>query len=267
MNKVMMVDVRLLRRSSYNPRMVQDPEKSRMLLESIRRIGVQQPLLVIPAGDNSYEVLDGGRRLAAAVEAGIYRVPCIVLEPHDVPRKSLMLHLSQEDLTPEEVVVFVERLVHEEVFRSVEEACRFIGVSKSWFYDLKKLVKVRPGSDKLPATVLAMVERSGLGEDAKQEVLRVLAQQHVPRSVLKTALKEASEKPEANPVEIIDKHLSSAPQRLDENVLTASGTYTYILTLTSKTIEFTARHAGETLWTATMPLNDLHTVKRLWQQA
>ncbi|MCS6770248.1 MAG: ParB/RepB/Spo0J family partition protein [Candidatus Caldarchaeum sp.] len=267
MAEVVMLEVSKLRRSSYNPRMVQDPERTKILLESVRKHGVKQPLLTYPSSDGFYEVLDGGRRLSAALEAGLDKVPCVVVEPEDVPRKSLTIHLSQEDLTPEEVVVFVERLVEEEVFRSVEEVCRYLGVSRSWFYELKKASKLKPVKGELPATVLALVERSGLDDEGKREVLDVLSRQPVPRSVLKEALKEAAEKPEAKPSEIIERHVSSAPKRIEENILTATGLYTYMLRLTSSTVEFTARKGLETLWTATIPLKDLHTVKRLWQQA
>ncbi|MEM2484820.1 MAG: ParB N-terminal domain-containing protein [Candidatus Caldarchaeum sp.] len=100
------------------------------LLKASER-GVRQPLLVYPAIDGFYEVLDGGRRLEASREAGIEKVPCTVVEPEDIPRRSLAIHLSQDDLTPEELVTFVERLVKEEVFKNVEDVCRYLGVSRS----------------------------------------------------------------------------------------------------------------------------------------
>ncbi|MEM2593100.1 MAG: ParB N-terminal domain-containing protein, partial [Thermofilaceae archaeon] len=150
MSETIILEVSRLRRSRYNPRMVQDPERKRILLESVRREGVRQPLLVYPAGDGFYEVLDGGRRLEAAREAGLEKVPCIFIEPEDIPRKSLSIHLSQDDLTPEELVTFVERLVKEEVFKNVDEVCRYLGVSRSWYYQLKKAAKLKPMREDVP---------------------------------------------------------------------------------------------------------------------
>jgi len=224
-------------------------------------------LLVYPAGDGFYEVLDGGRRLEAAREAGLEKVPCIFIEPEDIPRKSLSIHLSQDDLTPEELVTFVERLVKEEVFKNVDEVCRYLGVSRSWYYQLKKAAKLKPMREDVPVTTLALVERYGLTEEKKQQVLDMLAQKPLPRNVLRQALRMASENPDVDPVKAIEIHSSSMPQRLEENVLTASGCYTYFLTRQTSALEFTARRGVETVWRAVIPLEDLHIVKMLWQQA
>ncbi|MEM4363365.1 MAG: ParB/RepB/Spo0J family partition protein [Candidatus Caldarchaeum sp.] len=262
-----MLHVSRLRRSHYNPRMVQDPERKRILVESVRREGVRQPLLVYPANDDFYEVLDGGRRLEAAREAGLEKVPCIVVEPDDIPRRSLAIHLSQDDLTPEELVTFVERLVKEEVFKNVEDVCRYLGVSRSWYYQLKKAVKLKPVRESIPVTTLAIVEKFGLPEEKKKRVLDIIAQRPLPRNVLREALREASENPDIDPAAVLEKHSSTIPQRLEENVFMASGRYTYYLTRQTNAVEFTARRGLEAVWRAVVPLEDLHVVKMLWQQA
>jgi hypothetical protein len=51
-------------------------------VESVRRHGVLQPLLVHGRGGR-YRVISGGKRLAAAVAAGIHRVPCVVQRVDD----------------------------------------------------------------------------------------------------------------------------------------------------------------------------------------
>src|SRR6187549_2613058 len=54
-----------------------DDEPAAALIESIRRYGVLQPLLV-QAHDEEYRVIAGHKRLAAAERAGLREVPCIV---------------------------------------------------------------------------------------------------------------------------------------------------------------------------------------------
>lgn len=57
------------------------------------------------------------------------------------------------------------------------------------------------------------------------------------------------------------------PQRLEENVLTASGGYSYFLTRQTNALEFTAKKGLEIVGRVVVPLEDLHVVKMLWQQA
>lgn len=56
-----------------------DPEQLTELAKSIAELGVLQPLVVCPRG-RTFEVVAGRRRLAAARQAGLDEVPCIVRE-------------------------------------------------------------------------------------------------------------------------------------------------------------------------------------------
>lgn len=55
------------------------------LTDSIRRAGILQPLLVAPRAGR-FQLIDGGRRLDAAVLVGLRHVPCIV---HDIDASSV----------------------------------------------------------------------------------------------------------------------------------------------------------------------------------
>lgn len=266
MNEVVFIDIDSLRKSVYNPRLVQDPERHQILVESIKREGVKQPLLVYPAEDGKYEVLDGSRRLEAAKQAGAAKLPCIITAAEKIPQTSLSIHFSQEDLTPEELITFVERLIADEVFPSVEEVCRFLGVSKTWFYTLRKAAKLRPIAEKLSTTALALVEKTEIDENMKRQVVEALQVYPLPRNILQQALEEIEEKHPANPVEVIEKHYSMVPKKAGENIVTASGLYEYFLTKRFNVLEFSAKRGVETLWRVEVPLQDLPVVRMLWQK-
>lgn len=72
------------------------------LAASIKGMGVLQPLTVAPDGDD-YVVIAGHRRLAAAQEAGLEAVPCIVRDDLDSQAKvieaMLVENLQRSDLT------------------------------------------------------------------------------------------------------------------------------------------------------------------------
>ena len=58
-----------------------DPEADALLIESVRSVGLLQPVRVRWAGDSGkYCVVTGHRRLAAAVACGLDRVPVVVVE-------------------------------------------------------------------------------------------------------------------------------------------------------------------------------------------
>lgn len=61
---------------------------STAFIESIRRNGVLQPLLVRSRGGR-FQVIAGGKRLAAAVEAGLNEVPCLVERVDDDQARAL----------------------------------------------------------------------------------------------------------------------------------------------------------------------------------
>lgn len=68
------------REVTAHPHNVRDAIDVSDILPSIREVGVLQPPLVASTGDGGWKVIAGHRRMAAAVEAGIERVACLVRE-------------------------------------------------------------------------------------------------------------------------------------------------------------------------------------------
>lgn len=65
----------------YQPRREDSPLEDAVLCESIRRLGVLEPLAVHIREDGAPQLLSGERRLRAARAAGFTKVPCVVVEP------------------------------------------------------------------------------------------------------------------------------------------------------------------------------------------
>jgi ParB family chromosome partitioning protein len=89
--------------SATQPRRYFAPEAMRVLVESVKKDGVLQPILVRPVGDK-YELVAGERRYRAAKEAGLTDIPVVVREMSDssAVRLALMENLQREDLNPVE---------------------------------------------------------------------------------------------------------------------------------------------------------------------
>lgn len=69
--------------SPLNPRRTFSAEAHAKLTDSVRQLGVLEPILVRIAGRDGFEVVAGARRLRAAIAAGLKEVPCHVREMSD----------------------------------------------------------------------------------------------------------------------------------------------------------------------------------------
>jgi ParB family chromosome partitioning protein len=113
------VDIDLIAPNPRQPRGFFDPEALSELADSIREHGIIQPLIVSrpPAGSGGapFQLIAGERRLLAARQAGLQRVPVIVKEasPRDLLELALVENLQREDLGPLEEATAFKRLAED----------------------------------------------------------------------------------------------------------------------------------------------------------
>lgn len=124
------VDIDLVGPNPKQPRTVFDPEALAELAESIKEHGVIQPLIVSrPAQDSGgapYQLIAGERRLLAARQAGLTRVPVIVKEasPRGLLELALVENLQRQDLGALEEALAFKRLGDEFALTQEEIATR-----------------------------------------------------------------------------------------------------------------------------------------------
>ena len=116
------VDIDLVAPNPQQPRTFFEPEALAELAESIRQHGIIQPLIVSRGEGGSYRLIAGERRLLAARQAGLQRVPVIVKEasPQALLELALVENLQREDLGPLEEAVAFRRLADD--FSLTQEA-------------------------------------------------------------------------------------------------------------------------------------------------
>ncbi|HEX5369508.1 MAG TPA: ParB/RepB/Spo0J family partition protein [Dehalococcoidia bacterium] len=112
------VDVDLIAPNPHQPRTVFEPEALSELAESIKEHGIIQPLIVSRPADRSgapYQLIAGERRLLAARQAGLERVPVIVKEasPQALLELALVENLQRQDLGALEEAFAFKRLGEE----------------------------------------------------------------------------------------------------------------------------------------------------------
>jgi ParB family chromosome partitioning protein len=143
------VDIDLIAPSPEQPRKGMEQQSLEDLTESIRQHGVLQPLIVsrdiVAGGGNSYTLIAGHRRLQAARQAGLMRVPVVVRDVADVQRLELALveNLQRADLSPLDEAEAYRRLIDD--FGLTQEAvARRVGRSRVAVANSLRLLNLDP---------------------------------------------------------------------------------------------------------------------------
>ncbi|MDR2974134.1 MAG: ParB/RepB/Spo0J family partition protein [Propionibacteriaceae bacterium] len=95
------------------PRTVFDPDQLTELAESIKEVGLLQPIVVRPLGDDRYELVMGERRLRASTQAGLTAIPAIIraTEEEDLLRDALLENIHRVQLNPLEEAAAYQQLL------------------------------------------------------------------------------------------------------------------------------------------------------------
>lgn len=121
------VEIDEIRPNPQQPRGEFDDEALSGLAESIRSLGLLQPVVLRPDPDGGYFLVAGERRWRAARKAGLSRIPAVIRTSEDREwlTAALVENLQRADLNPlEEAAAFQQLLedfglTHEEVGRRV----------------------------------------------------------------------------------------------------------------------------------------------------
>jgi ParB family transcriptional regulator, chromosome partitioning protein len=138
--------------NQHQPRAHFDEEALVSLTDSIRELGVLQPVLVRPVGGDRYELIAGERRWRAAKRAGLQSVPAVVRKIDDTAllEQALVENLHREDLHPMEEAAAYQQLI-EDFKLSHDEVAKRVGKSRSAVSNMLRLFQLPPSIQKLVA--------------------------------------------------------------------------------------------------------------------
>ena len=115
-----------VRPNPRQPRRSFDPETLAELAQSLRQVGMLQPILVRPVEQGRYEIVAGERRFRAAQLAGMDEVPAIVRHTADdaLLTEALIENIHRADLDPLEEASAYQQLLEDFGFTHEELAVR-----------------------------------------------------------------------------------------------------------------------------------------------
>lgn len=150
----------------YQPRRIFRDDELEELAESVRQVGVLQPIVVRPV-DGRYQIIAGERRWRAARLAGLPTIPAVVrpMEDHDAAVAALVENLQRSDLSFWEEAAGYERLLAE-FGMTQEQLAAAIGKSQPTVANKLRLLR-------LPWDVQEAARRANLGERHVRALLRL----------------------------------------------------------------------------------------------
>jgi ParB family chromosome partitioning protein len=138
-----------VRPNRFQPRARFDEEELSSLAESIREVGLLQPVLVRPIGDE-YELIAGERRWRAARRVGLQTIPALVRHTDDTAslEHALVENLHRADLNPIEEAAAYQQLI-EDFQLTHEQVAGRVGQSRAGITNKLRLLQLPPAVQKL----------------------------------------------------------------------------------------------------------------------
>lgn len=220
--RITIVELRNIQPNRLNPRLDVSIERLNELSESIRNVGLVQPLIVRPVGDR-YEVVVGERRYRACLQAGIGKIPVIIKNYSDdqVVELNLIENVQREDLSAVEKGKSCKLLMEKypDKYPSAKDLGTRLGVSRTSIEAWLQLVSAPSEIQRMvaPAEKIGVPRLKGkidyatavtitrrIKEPERQiEVAREIAERPIYRRTAREVITRVAKEPEKTVEEVI----------------------------------------------------------------
>jgi ParB family chromosome partitioning protein len=129
----------------FQPRKSFDEESLSSLVDSIKAVGILQPVLLRQVGDREYELIAGERRFRAARRAGFATIPALVRGVDDVTslEQALVENIHRENLNPLDEAGAYQQLI-EDFALTHEQVGQRVGKSRVAVTNALRLFQLPP---------------------------------------------------------------------------------------------------------------------------
>ena len=142
-NTYVQIALENIKPNKFQPRMVFDELELQSLANSIKELGLLQPIIVRSSGEsNQYEIISGERRYRAFQLLEKPYIDCIVMDATDEKNSLLALaeNINREDLTDYEIAKSV--IAFKNGFSNKSEYANTLGISRQDLYRLLSFEKL-----------------------------------------------------------------------------------------------------------------------------
>ena len=152
------ISINDLIRNKLQPRKTFNKEKLEELTNSIKEHGLIQPIIVRPdkTSEGKYQIIAGERRWLASQNAGLHKVPIVILDVDDERSLEFAIveNVQRQDLNAIEEAQGYKRLIDDFGYNQ-DKLSKFIGKSRSYIANSLRLLS-------LPDSVIDLVEKGSI---------------------------------------------------------------------------------------------------------
>ncbi len=140
---IMRIPVDMIEPNPFQPRMNFDSEALEELADSIRTLGLIQPITVRRKADGRYQIISGERRFRAGRLAGMDMMPAYIRDTNDqgMLEMAIVENIQRENLDPIEVAMSYQRLIEECSLTQEQMAVR-VGKKRASVTNYLRLLKL-----------------------------------------------------------------------------------------------------------------------------
>lgn len=140
---ILRIPVDLIEPNPFQPRMSFDQDALEELAESIRTLGLIQPITVRRKEDGRYQIISGERRFRACRLSGMDMIPAYIRDTNDqgMLEMAIVENIQRENLDPIEIAMSYQRLIDECRLTQEQMAIR-VGKKRASITNYLRLLKL-----------------------------------------------------------------------------------------------------------------------------
>ncbi len=140
------INIKHIEINPNQPRLNVNSSNLQNLSESIKELGIIQPITVRKIGANKYQIISGERRFHASKLAGLLSIPCYIKkidEENDSLKMALVENVQRVDLDPIEIALSYNRLINE-INITQDQLSKMVGKDRTTISNFIRLLKLDP---------------------------------------------------------------------------------------------------------------------------
>ena len=140
------INIKYIEINPNQPRLNIDNSKLQNLSDSIKELGIIQPITVRKISSDKYQIISGERRFRASKLAGLLSIPCYIKKidgETDSLKMALVENVQRVDLDPIEIALTYNRLINE-LNITQDQLSKIVGKDRTTISNIIRLLKLDP---------------------------------------------------------------------------------------------------------------------------
>ena len=142
---VVAIPINQIATNPYQPRSNFSEENIGELAESIKNLGIVQPITVRKVENDKFQLIAGERRLRASKKIGLKTIPSFIKNSNEEEMLEIALveNIQRKDLDPIEIALSIKRLI-DELSLTQEQLSKKLGKKRSTISNYIRLLRLDP---------------------------------------------------------------------------------------------------------------------------